>query len=66
MKYQVRFRQQQQNCCPPKKYWLVRTEVVEADSPEQAQQQVEHAWRYNHAIEIKTVEEINDEQHKGI
>lgn len=65
MKWQVRFRQKQPVCCPPSDYWIVRTEVVTADSSEQAAQQVLRAWRYNHTIEIKTVEEINDDQEKG-
>ncbi len=65
MLYQVRFRQRQLNCCPPKEYWVVRSETVEAESAEAAGLAVQHAWRYNHAIEIKTIKEINDEQEKG-
>lgn len=65
MKWRVRFRQEQQNCCPPGKYWLVRTSEVEADSEEEAKKQVMHGWRYNHKIEIKSVERVsNDKQTK--
>lgn len=60
MKWQVTFRQAQKNCCPPKEYWIVRTEIVETNSAEQAEQQIIHAWRYNHKIEIKSVKEIKD------
>ena len=28
--WSVTFRQEQRNCCPPGKYWIVRKEVVEA------------------------------------
>ena len=64
MQWQVTFRQQQKNCCPPGKYWIVRNEVVEAESAESAEQQVVNSWRYNHSIEIKNVLRIDDEQGK--
>ncbi len=62
MKWLVTFRQEQRNCCPPGKYWIARKEVVEASSAEQAKQQVENGWRYNHCIVIKDVTRIDDEQ----
>ena len=61
MKWLVRFHQQQHNCCPPGKYWIARTAVVDSDSAEQAQQEVLTAWRYNHKIEIKDVVELKDD-----
>lgn len=64
MKWQVRFRQQQQNCCPPGKYWVVRTEIVESPTAQQAQAQVMSSWRYNHPIEIKDVKEFKDDNKK--
>lgn len=65
MRYLVRFRQLQKTCCPPAEYWLARTEIVEADSKQQAEQMVLQGWRFNRTIEIKTIEEINDEQEQG-
>ena len=65
MKWRVRFRQKQKVCCPPKDYWLVRSEIVEADGEQQAREKLQHSWRYNHEIEIKTVEEIKDDTEKG-
>jgi len=65
MLYQVRFRQRQRNCCPPGEYWVVRTETVEADTADSAEQQVKRGWRFNHEIEIKSVKEIKDDQEKG-
>jgi hypothetical protein len=38
---------------------------VEAESAEAAGLAVQHAWRYNHAIEIKTIKEIKHDQEKG-
>lgn len=61
MKWLVTFRQQQQNCCPPRKYWVVRKETVEAPSAEEAVSIVAQSWRYNHPIEIKTVTRIDHE-----
>lgn len=55
MKWQVTFRQAQKNCCPPRTYWIVRTQTVEAESAEEAKQRVLHDWRYNHEIVIKEV-----------
>ena len=62
MKWRIVFRQEQRNCCPPGQYWIVRQEVVEADSAELAQAELIRSWRYNHGITIKTVERIEDEQ----
>ncbi len=62
MKWRVTFAQEQRNCCPPGKYWIVRTQTVEADSQDQAVQEIENAWRYNHKIMIKRVEEYKDEK----
>jgi hypothetical protein len=61
MKWSVTFRQQQQNCCPPGKYWIVRTCTVEADTVEQAQQELLRSWRYNNKIEIKNVVELEED-----
>ena len=61
MKWLVRFNQQQSHCCPPGKYWIVRTTVVDSDSAEQAADKVVTAWRYNQKIEIKSVEEYKDD-----
>lgn len=62
MKWRVTFRQEQHNCCPPGKYWIVRHEVIEAPSAEQAEKEVKQGWRYNHRIVIKDVIRIDDEQ----
>lgn len=62
MKWLVRFHQQQSHCCPPGKYWIARTAVVDSDSAEQAAEEVLTAWRYNHKIEIKSVEEHKDDR----
>ena len=61
MKWLVRFNQEQHNCCPPGAYQIARNVVVEADTAEQAQQQVLTEWRYNHRIKIKSVEEYKDD-----
>jgi hypothetical protein len=61
MKWLVQFNQQQHNCCPPGKYWITRTAVVDSDSAEQARQEVLTAWRYNHKIEIKDVVELKED-----
>jgi len=61
MKWLVRFNQEQRNCCPPSAYQIARNVVVEADTAEQAQQQVLTEWRYNHKIKIKNVEEYKDD-----
>ena len=62
MKWLVRFNQQQPHCCPPGKYWIARTTVVDSDSAEQAADEVLTAWRYNQKIEIKSVEEYNNDK----
>jgi hypothetical protein len=62
MKWLVRFNQQQQHCCPPGKYWIARTTVIDSDSAEQAAEEVLTAWRYNQPIEIKSVEEYNNDK----
>jgi hypothetical protein len=62
MKWLVVFRQEQRNCCPPGKYWIERQESIEASSADQAREDLMKAWRYNHAITIKTVERIDNEQ----
>ena len=62
MKWSVTFRQEQYNCRPPGQYWIVRNELVEAPSAEQAEVEVKKAWRYNHRIEIKEVIRIDNEQ----
>lgn len=61
MKWAVTFRQQQQNCCPPGKYWIVRTCTIDADTVEQAQQELLRSWRYNNKIEIKDVVELEED-----
>lgn len=61
MKWLVKFHQEQKHCCPPGRYWIARKEIVETESADQARQQVLDAWRYNHKIEIKTVEEYKDD-----
>ena len=60
MRWKITFRQEQKNCCPPGKYWLVRHQEIEADSEEQAVEKLKHEWRYNHKIEIKQVTRINN------
>jgi hypothetical protein len=60
----VSFRQEQRNCCPPRKYWIVRKEVVEAPSADLAEAEVKRRWRYNHSIEIQSITRTNDEQGK--
>ncbi len=64
MKWSVAFRQEQRNCCPPREFWIVRKEVVEAPSAESAEAEVKRRWRYNHSIEIQSVTRIEDEQGK--
>ena len=59
--WSVTFRQEQRNCCPPGKYWIVRKEVVEASSAEAAEAEVRKRWRYNHSIDIKDIIRIEDE-----
>lgn len=61
MKWAVTFRQQQQNCCPPGKYWIVRTCTIDADTVEQAQQELLRSWRYNNKIEIRDVVELEED-----
>ena len=61
MKWLVRFNQEQRNCCPPGAYQRARQVVVEADTAEQAQQQVLTEWRYNHKIKIKDVVELKED-----
>lgn len=61
MKWSVTFRQEQRNCCPPGKYWIVRKELIEAPSAEEAGAEVQKRWRYNHSIEIKDITRVEDE-----
>jgi hypothetical protein len=65
MKWTVTFSQEQRNCCPPSKYQIVRTTVVDADTAEQAQQEVLKSWQYNRKITIKSVEEYKDGKQQG-
>lgn len=62
MKWIVEFKQEHKNCCPPRTAWVLRTETVDADSAEQAQQLVEHAWRHNKHIVVTKVKELNNEE----
>jgi predicted nucleic acid-binding Zn ribbon protein len=62
MKWLVRFHQQQYHCCPPGKYWVAKSTVIDSDSAESAVKEVLDAWRYNHKIEIKSVEEYNNDK----
>lgn len=65
MKWSVTFSQEQRNCCPPSVYQIVRTTVVDADTAEQAQQEVLKNWQYNRKITIKSVEEYKDGKQQG-
>lgn len=65
MKWLVKFSQEQRNCCPPSSYQIVRTTVVDADTAEQAQQEVLKNWQYNRKITIKSVEEYKDGKQQG-
>jgi hypothetical protein len=66
MKWQVTFSYEKRHCCPPSSYQIVKTDVVEADTAEQAEQSVVRKWQYHHKIEIKRVEEYNnDERQQG-
>ena len=58
IKWSVTFRQEQRNCCPPGWYWIVRNEVVEAPSAEEAGVEVQRRWRYNHSIDIKDITRV--------
>lgn len=60
MHWLITFRQAQKNCCPPGKYWIVRQAEIQADNEEQAVETLKHQWRYNHQIEIKKIERINN------
>jgi hypothetical protein len=60
MKWQVTFSYEKRHCCPPSSYQIVKTEVVEADTAEQAEQLVVRKWQYHHKIEIKSVERYKD------
>ncbi len=64
MKWSVSFRQEQRNCCPPRTFWIVRKEVVEASSADLAEAEVKRRWRYNHSIDIQQTVRIEDEQGK--
>ena len=66
MKWQVTFSYEKRHCCPPSSYQIVKTVVVEADTAEQAEKLVVRKWQYHHKIEIKRVEEYNnDERQQG-
>ena len=62
MKWQVTFSHEKRHCCPPSSYQIVKTVVVEADTAEQAEQSVVRKWQYHHKIEIKRVEEYNNDK----
>jgi hypothetical protein len=62
MKWQVTFSYEKRHCCPPSSYQIVKTDVVEADTAEQAEQSVVRKWQYHHKIEIKRVEEYNNDK----
>ncbi len=60
MKWVVEFKQEHRQCCPPRTAFLLRKETVTAETAEQAQQLVEHAWRHNKRIIITKVKESRD------
>ena len=62
MKWQVTFSYEKRHCCPPSSYQIVKTEVVEADTAEQAEQSIVRKWQYHHKIEIKRVGEYNNDK----
>jgi len=61
MKWQVTFSHEKRHCCPPSSYQIVKTEVVDADTAEQAEQLVVRKWQYHHKIEIKRVVEFKED-----
>lgn len=60
MKWRVRFGHEQHQCCPDLYYWVVHTREVEAESEQQARDQIINAWGWDGRVEIKQVEEINE------
>ena len=61
MKWQVTFSHEKRHCCPPSSYQIVKTEVVNADTAEQAEQLVVRKWQYHYKIEIKSVVELKED-----
>lgn len=61
MKYEVKFRVQQHQCCPPKFYWIGKVIEVEAPSPELAKQRVQELTA-TQIVEIKSIKEKHNEQ----
>jgi hypothetical protein len=60
MKWLVKFRSQQHQCCPDLYYWVAHTQEVEAPNEAQARAQILESWRWRGPIEVKTVEKISD------
>lgn len=60
MKWEVKIRVQQHQCCPPKFYWLVRDIEVEADNQELAEQRVKELTA-TQVVEIKHIKEKHND-----
>jgi len=60
MKWRVRFRHEQHQCCPDLYYWIVRTQEVEADNEMAAENKIMDTWGWDGRVEIKHTERIDD------
>jgi len=60
MRYEVKFRVQQHQCCPSAFYWIGKTVEVEAESLELAEQRIRELTA-SQVVEIKHIKEKDND-----
>lgn len=60
MKWRVKFRHEQHQCCPDLHYWVVHTQEVQAMDEQCAIKHIQDTWGWDGRVQIKKVEKIHD------